>query len=420
MEDSKLQDYEEKFYLNCGFATRALHAGEKVGRPEHVAHTSPIYQTSTFVFNNADHGAKLFAGTESGYIYTRLGNPSALLLEAKINALEGSEVKKKNPNLRVSTLAFSSGMGAIASTLLAILSQGDTLILGDVLYGATEHLASNILSKFGIKSVEVNTSDLSAVEKCIRENPTAKAILFETPTNPLLVVTDIKKVSDIVKSVNPQIKVIVDNTFATPYLQRPFEFGADVIVHSTTKYICGHGTVVGGLMTTIHDEVKNAAYTVIKDVGGNPGPFDCWLVNLGLKTLPIRMEKHCQNAMAIAKYLEKHPKVAKVYYPGLPSSPYHDLAKKQMKDFGGMISFELKGGLVAGKKLMDNIVIFTLAVSLGCVDSLIQHPASMTHACVPRDKRLKGGLTDGLVRISVGIEDIDDLLAALEEGLALV
>lgn len=420
MEDSKYEDSIEKFYLNLGLATRCLHSGEHIGQPQTVSHTGAIYQTSTFIFKNSEEGAKLFAGEESGYIYTRLGNPSVRLLEAKINALEGAEVKKKDPNVRVSTLAFSSGMAAISSTLLALLSKGDTVILGDVLYGATEHLASNVLNKFGIKSVEVDTSNLAEVERVIRENPTAKAILFETPTNPLLVVSDIRRVSDIVKGVNPQIKVIVDNTFATPYLQRPLEMGADIVVHSTTKYICGHGTVVGGLMTTTDDQVKNAVYMVIKDVGGNPGPFDSWLVNLGLKTLPVRMEKHCSNAMEIAKYLSKHPKVDKVHYPGLPSSPYYDLAKRQMKDFGGMIGLELKGGYAAGKKLMDNIKIFSLAVSLGCVDSLIQHPASMTHACVPKEKRLKGGITDGLVRVSVGIEDLPDLIEALERGLAIL
>jgi len=214
--------------------------------------------------------------------------------------------------------------------------------------------------------------------------------------------------------------VVVDNTFATPYLQRPLELGADVVVHSTTKYICGHGTVVGGLTTTICDNVKDAIYTVLKDVGSNPGPFDAWLVNMGLKTLPIRMDAHCKNAMAIAKFLHQHPKVEKVYYPGLETSPYYKVARKQMKDFGGMVSFELKGGFDAGKTLMNNIKLFTLAVSLGCVDSLIQHPASMTHACVPKEKREAGGLTDGLVRVSVGIEDEADLIQALDEALAKV
>nr|HPQ81548.1 PLP-dependent transferase [bacterium] len=199
--------------------------------------------------------------------------------------------------------------------------------------------------------------------------------------------------------------------------QRPLSLGADVVVHSTTKYLCGHGTVVGGVMTTACDDIKDSAYSVIKDVGGSPSPFDAWLVNLGIKTLPLRMERHCENAMAIARFLEKHSKVERVYYPGLESSPYHEIAKRQMLRFGGMISFDLAGGVEAGKKLMDSIRVFSLAVSLGCVDSLIQHPASMTHACVPKEKREKGGVTDGLVRISVGVEDVDDLIGALGDAL---
>jgi len=418
MEDSRNPDFIKKFYLDCGFATRAIHAGEHVGQPQSTSHTGAIYQSSTFVFQNANEGAHIFAGDQAGYMYTRLGNPTVKLLEAKINALEGAEIKKKDPEIAVSTLAFSSGMAAISSTLMALAGKGDTIIMGDVVYGATEHLASNVLNKFGINTVEVNSADLNAVEAIVSEHRDAKAMLIETPTNPLLVVSDIAAISRIIKTINPEMKLIVDSTFATPYLQRPLELGADIVVHSTTKYICGHGTVVGGLVTTFHDDVKNQVYTVIKDVGGNPSPFDAWLVNLGLKTLPMRMEKHCENAIAIAEYLEQHPKVAHVNYPGLKSSPYYELAKRQMTAFGGMISFELKGGFEAGKKLMDNIEIFTLAVSLGCVDSLIQHPASMTHACVPKEKREKGGVTDGLVRISVGIEDKEDLIRALDEALS--
>ncbi|MFH1727730.1 MAG: PLP-dependent aspartate aminotransferase family protein [Pseudomonadota bacterium] len=420
MEDSKSLELLEKYYLDCGFTTRTVHAGEHVGQPQQTSHTGAIYQTSTFVFKDVEEGADIFSGQKPGYMYTRLGNPTVLLLEAKINALEGAEVKKQNPDLRVSTIAFSSGMSAVASTLLALASHGDTVILGDVMYGATQHLAFNVLNRYGINTVEVNTADLEAVEETIKSNPKAKCLLFETPTNPMLVVSDIKKICEIVKTINPDMKVIVDNTFASPYLQRPLELGADTVIHSTTKYICGHGTVVGGLMTTICDEVKNAVYTVIKDVGGSPSPFDSWLVNLGLKTLSIRMDKQCKNAMEIAKYLYKHPKVEKVYYPGLETSPYYNLAREQMKDFGAMVSFDIKGGLTAGKKLMDNIRIFTLAVSLGCVDSLIQHPASMTHACVPKEKREKGGITDGLVRVSVGIEDIEDLIKAMDEALEKV
>ena len=420
MEDSKSQDYLDKFYLDCGFATRALHAGEHVGQPQHSSHTGAIYQSSTFVFKDADEGARRFSGQDDGYVYTRLGNPSVKLLEAKMNALEGKEVKLANPEVRVSSLAFSSGMAAISSTLMALCGEGDTVLMGDVVYGATQHLAANILNRFGIKTVLVNTSDLSAVEKALAENPEPRVVFLETPTNPTLQVTDIAAVVKMVKDASPTTCVVVDNTFCTPYLQRPLTLGADAVVHSTTKYLCGHGTVVGGILTTTNEELKAAAYTVIKDVGGNPSPFDAWLVNTGIKTLPIRMEKHCSNAMAIARYLAAHPKVSKVYYPGLEGDPGHEVAKRQMSDFGGMVSFEIVGGVAEGKRIMDNIRVFTLAVSLGCVDSLIQHPASMTHACVPADVRHAAGLPDGLIRISVGIEDEEDLLKALDDALKLI
>jgi methionine-gamma-lyase len=420
VEDSKSPELLKEFYLNCGFATRTLHAGEHVGQPQHTSHTGAIYQSSTFVFRSAAEGAEIFSGEKSGYVYTRLGNPTVMVLEAKMNALEGREVKLRDPSLRVSSLAFSSGMAAVSSTLLSLCSAGDTLLMGDVVYGATEHLAEHVLKRFGVRTVEVTTHDLQAVEAAVKAHPEAKAILFETPTNPMLTISDIPGIVEIVRARSPEMKVVVDNTFATPYLQRPLELGADVVIHSTTKYLCGHGTVVGGVMTTIRDEVKDRAYGVVKDVGGSPSPFDAWLVNLGIKTLPIRMDRHCENAMAIARYLEKHPKVERVYYPGLESNPQYALARRQMKKFGGMVSFDIAGGLPAGRSLMDNIKIFSLAVSLGCVDSLIQHPASMTHACVPKEKREKGGITDGLVRVSVGLEDIDDLVQALDEALASV
>jgi methionine-gamma-lyase len=311
-------------------------------------------------------------------------------------------------------------MAAISSTIMALCSAGDTLIMGDVVYGATEHLAQSVLSRLGIHIVEVDTSDLNAVEAVVKANPRAKGIFFETPTNPMLAVTDVEALVGLAKGVNPELKVIVDNTFATPYLQRPLSLGADVVVHSTTKYLGGHGVVVGGIMTTTDDAIKDRAYDVIKDVGSSPSPFDAWLVNAGIKTLPVRMEKHCANALTIARYLEEHPKVERVYYPGLKDNPYHELAGRQMSNFGGMVSFDIVGGIEAGRQLMDRIDVFTLAVSLGCVDSLIQHPASMTHACVPREKREKAGVTDGLIRISVGIEDAEDLIDALERALARV
>jgi len=418
VEDSKNNDYLEKFFLKCGFSTRALHAGEQVGQPQHVSHTGAIYQTSTFVFDSAEQGADIFAGQKPGYMYTRLGNPSVKLLEAKMNALEGDEVKLKDPDKRVSSIAFSSGMAAISAALTGLCSKGDTVIMGDVVYGATEHLAEHVLSRFGINFVEVDTSNIQKVSDVLDQNPGARILFLETPTNPMLAVTDIAAATRLAKEKCPGIKVVVDNTFATPYLQRPLTLGADVVVHSTTKYIGGHGLVVGGMLTTVDDEVRDVAYMVVKDMGSTPSPFDAWLVNVGLKTLPMRMDHHCDNAMAIARFLDNHPKAKRVFYPGLESSPYYEVARRQMYKFGGMVSFEIKGGVEAGRKLMNNIKIFTLAVSLGSVDSLIQHPASMTHACVPKEKREKGGVTDGLVRISVGVEDVDDLIGALDDALA--
>ncbi len=420
MEDSFATDFVKQFYLDCGFATRALHAGEHVQQPETRAHTNAIYQTSTFVFDSAEQGARVFAGQEPGYMYTRLGNPTVKVLEAKINALEGGDFKRANPTRRVTTLAFSSGMAAVSAAIMACASAGDTILVGDVVYGATEHLCANVLGRYGVRTVEVDMSNLEAVEQAVKANPSIVAAFFETPINPTMRLVDIAAVSRLVKRANAKARVIVDNTFCTPYLQRPLELGADIVVHSTTKYICGHGVVVGGTVTTADEQTRTALYTLIKDLGSSPSPFDAWLVNLGIKTLPIRMDRHCANALRLARYLEEQPKVKAVRYPGLSSHPQHQLARQQMRDYGGMIAFELAGGLDAGRKLMDNIHIFTLAVSLGCVDSLIQHPASMTHACVPQEKRLKGGVTDGLVRLSVGIEDVDDLIRVLNDALGCV
>lgn len=417
MEDSNRADFIKQFYLDCGFATRVLHAGEHVGQPETRAHANAIYQTSTFVFGSSQEGAEIFAGKQPGYVYTRLGNPTVKLLEAKMNAIEGAAYKLLHPERRVSSIAFSSGMAAVSATLLAACSSGDTVLLGDMVYGATEHLCANVLARMGVATVDVDMSDIARVEEALRASQKIKVVFLETPTNPTLKIADIEAISRLTKDTHPEALVVVDNTFATPFLQRPLDLGADVVLHSTTKYICGHGVVVGGVVTSPHERFKDALYTVIKDVGASPSPFDAWLVNLGLKTLPLRMRRHCENAMAVARFLERHPKVARVYYPGLESFPQHALAKRQMADFGGIVSCELKGGFEAGKKLMDAVQIWTLAVSLGTVDSLIQHPASMTHACVPREKREKAGLTDGLVRLSVGVEDATDLIRALDEAL---
>ena len=419
MEDSKSLELLDEFYLDCGFATRALHAGEHLGQPAAATnHTNAIFQTSTFIFRDAQEGKELFEGQKHGYIYSRLGNPTVLVLEAKVNALEGKEVKSKDPeNVRVSSVVFSSGMGAISSTFLAACRNGDTVIRGNVLYGCTDDLLTHHLSHYGMNVVSTDTSDLEAFRKTMEANPKARMVFFETPTNPTMNVSDIAAISKIAHEINPSCLVAVDNTFATPFLQQPLNLGADVVVHSTTKYICGHGTVVGGVVCTTNDEFKDQLYSIMKDFGPVPSPFDSWLVNLGLKTLPLRVERHCQNAIKVAEYLEAHPKVARVAYPGLKSFPFHELAKKQMKDFGGMVAFELKDGYEAGRHLMDSVKVMTLAVSLGCVDTLIQHPASMTHASVDEDRKLAVGITPGLVRISVGLEDVEDIIKDLEQAL---
>jgi methionine-gamma-lyase len=418
MEDSKRKDAIAQFYLKYGFATRCLHAGEKIGQPKSKAHTNAIFQTSTFVFDDAEEGADLFAAKREGFVYTRMGNPTVMVAEAKLNSLEGRDLKVQDPeNVRISSLLFSSGMGATSALSMALLNPGDTLLRGAVLYGSSDHFFNDMIPRYGAKNIIVDTTRLENVERAIRQNPKARMIFFETPTNPLLDLSDIAEICKIVKSVNPDCVVAVDNTFATPYLQNPLSLGADVVMHSTTKYLSGHGTIVGGALITKHDWIKDALYKTMKDFGPCPSPFDAWLLNLGMKTLPIRMEKHCKSAMDVAKFLESHPKVEKVYFPGLESHPHHALAKKQMRAFGGMVSFDVKGGYAAAQVVMNNVHIFSLAVSLGCVDSLIQHPASMTHASMSPESRKACGIGDGLIRLSIGIEDVQDIIGDLDHAL---
>lgn len=418
MEDSKHPDAVNEFYLRHGFATRALHAGEHIAGHHGNAHTVPIYQTSTFVFDSAEQGRRLFASEDEGFIYTRMGNPTVLTAEAKLNALEGGGAKLRDPeNAHLSSLLFSSGMSAVSSIMLALLEAGDTLIRGEVVYGASDSLFTHVLPRYGVKVVSVDTSDLDALREVMRRHPRAKGLYFETPTNPTMAITDLAEASRIAHEANPACRVIVDNTYATPYLQRPLEHGADVVMHSTTKYISGHGTVIGGAVITNDSAFKDKLYGIMKNVGSCPSPFDGWLIYLGLKTLALRMERHCQSALAVARHLEAHPMVSRVHYPGLPSHPQHELARRQMSGFGGVLAFELKDGYEVARRLMDSVEIWTLAVSLGCVDSLIQHPASMTHSAVAPEVRRRVGITDSLVRLSVGLEDVEDLIGALDEGL---
>ncbi len=385
-----------------GFSTRAIHAGQKPD-PLYGSLTTPIYQTSTFVFKNVAQGAARFAGEEEGYIYTRLGNPTQTALEEKIASLEGGEA----------AFAAGSGMGAITAVLMALVSQGDHVVHSSALYGCTFAFLHDLLTRFGVTATGVDTGDLEAVKKALR--PNTKVVYIETPANPTMRLTDIQAVADIAHEHGA--KVVVDNTFMTPYFQRPLELGADIVVHSATKYINGHGDVVAGLAIGPKNLIDEMRMTTLKDIGGIIGPFESWLLLRGLKTLPVRMDRHNSNAMAVARFLESHPAVEKVYYPGLESFPQHELAKKQMSGFGGVMSFELKGGYEAGVRLMNGVKLMHLAVSLGDVDTLIQHPASMTHSVVPEEERLAVNITPGLVRLSVGLEDPEDIIADLEQAL---
>jgi methionine-gamma-lyase len=383
------------------FATMAVHAGQDPD-PLTGSVSVPIYQTSTFVFESAEQGAARFAGKQEGYIYTRLGNPTVRALERNVAALEGGEDAR----------ACASGMAAIHAAVTSLVGKGDHVVVSDSIYGGTAKLFMDILPRFGVEFSFVDSSEVANVERAIREN--TKMIYVETPSNPTLKITDLRAVARIAKE--RKIVTMTDNTFMSPYFQRPLGMGIDVSIHSLTKYLGGHGDLVGGIIVS-RKSFFNALDPLLRNTGGTLAPFEAWLTLRGIKTLPLRMEKHNENAMRVAAFLESHSKVERVNYPGLKSHPQHDLAKRQMSGFGGTMSFELKGGLKKGVKLMNSVRLCTLAVSLGAVETLIEHPASMTHAIVPREERLKTGITDGLVRLSVGIEDAQDIIEDLERSL---
>ena len=383
------------------FATKAVHAGQHPD-PLTGSVSVPIYETSTFVFKSAEQGAARFADTEEGYIYTRLGNPTIRALERNVAELENGEDAR----------ACASGMAAIYTAVTSIVKKNDHVVATDCLYGGTLKLFSDILPKFGIEFTLVDSSNVANVEAAIKEN--TKLIFVETPANPTLKLTDLQAVSEIAKEHG--VTTMVDNTFVSPYFQRPLELGTDIVIHSLTKYLGGHSDLVGGIIVGSNTFFKTLD-PLLKNTGATLGPFEAWLTLRGIKTLPIRMERHNENAIKVAEFLETHPKIKKVYYPGLKSHPQHELARRQMSGFGGTLSFELKGGLEAGRKLMNSVKLCLLAVSLGAVETLIQHPASMTHAIVPKEERLKAGITDSLVRISVGIEDVTDIIQDLKQAL---
>jgi len=388
------------------FATKCVHAAEKPD-PVFGAHTTPIFQTSTFIFENVRQGAARFAGEESGYIYARIppNTPTHAVLAEKFAVLESGEAGQ----------TFASGMAAITAIALTALKQGDHLISTDVIYGCTYSLFSQVLPGLGIEVSFVDTSKTENVKRAFK--PETKMVFLESPANPTLTVCDISAIAKISRE-NVAL-CVVDNTFATPYFQRPLELGADLSLSSCTKYIGGHADLLGGIVAGNKDFMDRMS-VVVGYTGGIMGPHEAWLCIRGLKTLHIRMERHAENAMKVAKFLESRPEVEWVRYPGLPTHPQYELARKQMSGFSGMLSFGIKGGVEAGKRLMDNVKLCSLAVSLGATDTLIQHPASMTHACVPHAVRNSIGITDGLVRLSVGIEDPEDIIADLKQALEAI
>ena len=391
---------------NVGLGTKAIHAGN-VKDTQYGALTTPIYQTSTFVFDSCEQGGRRFAGQEGGYIYTRLGNPTVSVLENKVAALECGEA----------CVAAASGMGAISSALWTIAGAGKHIVADGTLYGCTFALLNHGMSRYGVEVSFVDTSDLAAVKAALKENTCA--VYLETPANPNLKIADIAAVAEIAHAYNPAIKVVCDNTFASPALQNPLTLGADVVVHSATKYLNGHGDVIAGFVVGKADFIGEVRMFGLKDMtGAVMDPFAAYLILRGLKTLEIRMERHCANAKAIAEFLDKHPAVEKVYYPGLKGHVGHDIAARQMKDFGGMLSFEVKGGRAAGTKLVNSLHLITVAVSLGDAETLIEHPASMTHSTYTEEELAASGIPAGLIRLSAGLENAEDIIADLEQALA--
>lgn len=384
-----------------GLGSMAIHAGQP--RDRHGSATPAIYQSSTFVFESAAHGAALFAGEREGYIYTRMGNPTIRMLEDNLTALEGG----------AQGFACSSGMGAVSTLVLALLNAGDHLVATDAVYGTTRTAVEQHWGRFGIQYDFVDTADLDEVRRALK--PNTRMLFIETPANPTLKVSDIEGCAAIASDHGALL--IVDNTFMSPILQRPLALGADVVLHSVTKFINGHSDVVGGIILTGSTELADRIRPVWFNLGATMDPHQAWLVLRGIKTLKLRVLAAQENAKRIAEYLEGHSAVEHVYYPGLQNHPQRTLHRRQADGPGSLISFELGGGTEAGTKLMNSVRLMTLAVSLGGVESLIQHPASMTHAGVKRDQRVAAGITDGLVRLSVGCEDIEDLLDDLERGL---
>lgn len=399
-----------------GISTITLHTASHEN--DNYSHTTPIYATSTFTFDTADQGMERFKGDDKTRLYTRWGNPTFTAAEKTIEALEARGLKNEDGSpLEVKALLHASGQAAMSTLFFSNLSAGDTLISHYSLYGGSQELMQKVMSEAGVKIILIDIHDEALLIETLKSNPSTKLIHLETPANPTLQCVDIEAVCKIAHAHG--VKVSVDNTVATPYLQQPFALGADFVFHSATKFLNGHGSALHGVLLGKDLEFMNTkVWKWHALLGGNSNAFDAYLLIQGMKTLELRMEKHCSNAEKVAHFLQSHPAIAHVNYTGFTHHPHHAIAKKQMKQHAPLISFELKGGIDAGKKFIDAVEICTRAVSLGTVDTLVSHPASMTHMSIPKAEREKYGITDGLIRMSVGIENIEDLEADLAQALA--
>ena len=393
-----------------GFSSLAIHAGHT--QDPNYSHLTPIYASSTFVYDNAEQGMRRFSGEEPGFIYSRWGNPTMSEAENKIAAMEVYGFDSTLPKAYLQ----ASGMAAISTLMLSTLKTGDKVLSHYSLYGGSQDLGNILLPELGIEMIIADLRDLNKAEEVLKANPKIRMIYLETPANPTIQCVDIDELSKLAKKYG---KITAcDNTFATPYLQQPFRYGVDFVVHSTTKFLNGHGTAIGGVFLGRDLDFMNThAYKVFKMIGGNSNPFDSFLLINGMKTLEVRMDRHCANASEVANFLAVHPAVTRVNYNGLESHPDFSVAAKQMRHPGAMMSIELKGGLRAGITMMDKLKMCTRTVSLGTCDTLLSHPASMTHYSVPKEQREKYGITDGLIRMSIGMENLQDILSDLDQAL---
>jgi methionine-gamma-lyase len=405
-----------KKFPYSGFSSVAIHGG---GEPDpNYAHLTPIYASSTYVFDEAEQGMRRFSGEEKGYIYGRWGNPTITEAEEKIAALESFGIADADGNpLALKAILHASGMAAISTLMIGTLKAGDKVLSHYSLYGGTQELLEKVLPPLGIEVIITDLRDLSKAGEAMNTDAAIKMLYLETPANPTIQCVDIGELTKLAKTKN--IIVAVDNTFATPYLQQPFQFGVDYVMHSTTKFLNGHGTAIGGVLIGKNLEHMSSHITKVhRLLGGNSNAFDAFLLTQGMKTLEVRMQRHCHNAMEVAGFLEQHPSVSKVNYLGLSSHPDFYTASKQMRHAGAMLSFEMKEGLEAAKKFIDKLQMCIRAVSLGTCDTLLSHPASMTHYSVPKEKREQYGINDGLIRMSVGIENVQDIIRDLEQSLS--